>query len=95
VEHLSRGDRPLAHSITFVAQLARNRLYPLVLGHLDCFVALVGGPSGGASQPLDSCHRRKVWPVTSVTARVPGKLLGRTRAPIRSRSLLRFQDAMP
>ena len=49
----------------------------------------------GASQPWDSCHRRKVWPVTSVTARVPGELLGRLRAPIRSCSLLRFQDSMP
>ena len=28
----SRGDRPLAHSITFVAQLARNRLHPSFLG---------------------------------------------------------------
>ena len=28
----SRGDRPLAHSITFVARLARNRLHPSFLG---------------------------------------------------------------
>jgi hypothetical protein len=35
-----------------------------------------GWPSAGASQPLDACHRRKVWPVTSVTARVPGETTG-------------------
>jgi hypothetical protein len=88
------GDRPLAfHHLR--GPSSRNRLHPSFLGSSTVSSLLWWGQPPARPNPWMHATGAKVWPVTSVTARVPGKLLGRTRAPIRSRSLLRFQDAMP
>jgi hypothetical protein len=91
------GDRPLAHSITFVAQLARNRLHPSFLGS-STVSAL---PRAGHPPTRPSPWIHAIGAKSGQSHRSPlassrtGELLGRLRAPIRSRSLPRFQDAMP
>jgi hypothetical protein len=89
------GDRPLAHSITFVAQLARKGLHRSYLGNST--VSSLPRVVHRSARPSPWMHATGAKSGQSHRSPLAsrGKLLGRLRAPIRSCPLLRFQDSMP